>query len=123
MTLTCLRILAVATALACATASAAAAEAPAAVACGDRDGRDGRPPPDHDKARAALARGEVVPLRRVLEAVERQVPGDILKIELAPGADGALIYRLKILARDGRVVKQCLDARSGAFLSGCPEQH
>lgn len=96
-------------------ASAAVAAEPAA--CGEP-----RPRHDHEQARAALTRGEVVPLRRVLETVERQTPGDILKIELLPTPSGGLIYKLKVLARDGRVVKHCLDARSGAILAGCPER-
>jgi hypothetical protein len=113
MTLTHLRILAVAAAISC----AGAAHAAAPPTCGE----PGRPPHDHEQARAALTRGEVVPLRRVLETVERQTPGDILKIELLATPNGGLIYKLKILARDGRVVKHCVDARTGA-LTACPER-
>jgi hypothetical protein len=85
-------------------------------------GEPSRPPHDHEQARTALTRGEVVPLRRVLEAVERQSPGDILKIELLPAPSGGFFYKLKILARDGRVVKQCRDARTGAVLTTCPDR-
>lgn len=85
-------------------------------------GEPGRPPHDHEQARAALTRGEVIPLRRVLEAVERQSSGDILKIELLPAPAGGFFYKLKILARDGKVVKQCRDARTGAVLAACPER-
>lgn len=85
-------------------------------------GEPGKPAHDHEQARAALTRGEVIPLRRVLEAVERQSPGDILKIELAQAPSGAFLYKLKILGRDGKVVKQCRDARTAAVLADCPER-
>lgn len=114
MKLTLLRVAAIAGAL----SYAGAAYANPSPACGE----PGKPPHDHEQARAALTRGEVVPLRRVLETVERQSPGDILRVELQPTPAGGLVYRIKILARDGRVVKQCLDARSGAILASCPER-
>lgn len=116
MKLTHLRIVAAFAALGC--AGVAHATPPS---CGETGRDPSRPPIDHERARAALTRGEVLPLRRVLEAVERQTPGDILRVELAPTEAGPLIYKIKILTRDGRVVKQCLDARTAALLPACPE--
>ena len=114
MTLNPFRILAFAAALSC----AGVAHAASPPACGEQ----GRPPHDHEQARTALTRGEVVPLRRVLEAVERQSPGDVLRIELLPAPAGGFFYKLKILTRDGKVVKQCRDARTNAVLTTCPER-
>lgn len=112
MNLIHVRILAIAVALSC----AGVANASAPPNCGE----PGKPPPyDHERARAALTRGEVVPLRRVLEAVERQ--GDILKIELTSTETGAFVYKLKMLSRDGKISKRCVDARTGVLLPACPE--
>lgn len=70
---------------------------------------------DHDAARAALAQGAILPLPRVLAIAGREVPGDILKVELEDD-DGRLIYDLKILARNGRVREVEIDAKTGAVL-------
>ncbi|MGD2020700.1 MAG: peptidase M4, partial [Thiohalocapsa sp.] len=37
---------------------------------------------DHDRARAALERGEVLPLAEILASVTAQVPGDVVEVEL-----------------------------------------
>ncbi|MFV3126671.1 PepSY domain-containing protein [Niveispirillum sp. KHB5.9] len=68
---------------------------------------------DHDAAREALRRGEILPLIRILEIVGREQPGDILEIELE---DDPVSYEVKVLAPDGRVRKLVLDARTGAVL-------
>ena len=36
---------------------------------------------DHDRARQALEAGEVLPLRSILERVERDYPGQVLDVE------------------------------------------
>lgn len=114
MNLNPLRRVVIAAALGCAGLAHADAPPPACT-----EPHRTSPPYDHERARAALTRGEVVPLRRVLEAVERQ--GDILKIELQSTEAGAFVYKLKLLTRDGRVVKKCVDARTGALLAVCPD--
>lgn len=70
---------------------------------------------DHEAARAALARGEILPLPRILAIAAGRVPGDILEVELED-EHGRLIYDLKILAKNGRVREVEIDARSGAVL-------
>jgi uncharacterized membrane protein YkoI len=42
------------------------------------DGRSG----DHDRARQAVEAGEVLPLRTILERVERDYPGQVVEVEL-----------------------------------------
>jgi hypothetical protein len=37
---------------------------------------------DHDRARQALEAGEVLPLRTILERVEREYPGQVVDVEL-----------------------------------------
>lgn len=70
---------------------------------------------DHESARAALARGEILPLPRILTIATGKVPGDVLEVELED-EHGRLIYDLKILARNGRVREVEIDAKTGAVL-------
>jgi uncharacterized membrane protein YkoI len=79
---------------------------PAAVADGERD---------HDRARAALRAGEVLPLATILERVAQQQPGQVLDVELERD-DGHWIYELKLLQGSGALVKLKVDARDGRVL-------
>ncbi|WP_082560845.1 PepSY domain-containing protein [Caulobacter sp. Root487D2Y] len=70
---------------------------------------------DHDAARTALAKGQVLPLTRILAIAEQHAPGDVLKVELEDD-DGKLVYEVKVLGRNGRVRELDIDARTGAVL-------
>ncbi len=70
---------------------------------------------DHDRARAALVAGEVLPLDDVLQRVARQHPGHVLEVELER-EDGRWVYELKLLQGDGGVLKLEVDARDGTVL-------
>lgn len=70
---------------------------------------------DHDRARRALEAGEIMPLHSLLERVAREQPGQVLELELERD-DGRWIYELKLLRRDGVLLKLDVDARSGAVL-------
>lgn len=70
---------------------------------------------DHDDARAALARGEVLPLATVLDQVARSHPGDVMAVELE-SEDGRWVYELKLLLRDGRLGKIDVDATTGEVI-------
>ena len=70
---------------------------------------------DHDLARQALQSGQVLPLRTVLERLERQAPGQVLEVELEHES-GQWVYEVKVLQSDGRVVKLLLDARDARVL-------
>ena len=72
--------------------------------------------PDHDQARAAVQAGEVLPLRTLLERLEKSHPGQVLEVELERD-DGRWVYELKLLQAGGLLVKLKLDARSGDLLS------
>lgn len=71
---------------------------------------------DHERARRALERGEVLPLRAVLEQVERTQQGQVLKIEFERD-DGRYLYKIRLLHPDGRVAKLKVDAVDGRVLS------
>ena len=67
---------------------------------------------DHDRARAALRAGEVLPLHTVLERLQREQPGQVLEVEL-DREHGEWVYEIKLLRPDGRVVELKRDARTG----------
>ena len=70
---------------------------------------------EHEIARAALRRGEILPLTRILPIVQRRVPGDVIKIKLDDD-DKRIEYEVKVLTSNGRVIEVELDARTGRIL-------
>ena len=75
---------------------------------------------DHERARAAVKAGEVLPLRTVLDRLERTHPGQVLELELERD-DGRWIYEVKLLQTGGRLVKLKVDARSAEVLRVKPQ--
>ena len=72
-------------------------------------------PRDHDRARRALEAGEVMPLSRILDRVERDYPGRVLEVEL-DREDERWLYEIKLLQDGGRVLKLKIDARDASLL-------
>lgn len=70
---------------------------------------------DHERARRAVEAGEVLPLRTVLEQVERQYPGQVMEVELER-EDGRWVYEIKLLRTGGELLKLEIDARNGRVL-------
>tara|TARA_R110000787_G_scaffold9886_12_gene34206 strand:- start:317 stop:700 length:384 start_codon:yes stop_codon:yes gene_type:complete len=70
---------------------------------------------DHDRARRAVERGEILPLTDILRQTTRDYPGQLIEAELED-EDGEMIYELVIISEDGRVYKLYYDARNGALL-------
>ena len=70
---------------------------------------------DHERARRAVEQGRALPLRVVLEQVERQFQGRAVEVELER-EDGRLIYEIRLLQDSGQVVKLEVDAATGAVL-------
>jgi len=70
---------------------------------------------DHDRARAALQAGEVLPLHVVLERVAKDHPGNVLEVELER-EKGVWIYELKILQGGGSLLKLKVDAKTAAII-------
>ena len=74
---------------------------------------------DHDRARQALEAGEVLPLRTILERVEREYPGQVIDVELEREHENGLerwVYKIKLLRTGGALVKLKVDARTGAII-------
>lgn len=70
---------------------------------------------DHDRARQALLAGEILPLKTILERVERAQPGQVMEVELEQKSAG-WVYEVKLLQTEGRLLKLYVDARSGGIM-------
>ena len=72
--------------------------------------------PDHERARQALQAGEIMPLDKILAVVTQTHPGQILEVELdqerRPGGK-VWVYEVKGIASDGKIFKLKIDARTG----------
>lgn len=71
---------------------------------------------DHDRARRAVEAGEILPLRTVLERVERDYPGQIMEVELEQKGD-RWVYEVKVLRTGGALIKLKIDGRDGRLLN------
>ena len=71
---------------------------------------------DHERARRALQAGEVLPLKTILEKANAQFPGDLIEAELED-EHGRMVYELKLISPDGKVMKLHYDARDGSLIS------
>ena len=74
---------------------------------------------DHDRARQALEAGEVLPLRTILERVEREYPGQVIDVELEREHESGQerwVYRIKVLRSGGALIKLKVDARDGSIM-------
>ena len=76
---------------------------------------------DHDRARQAVEAGDVLPLRTILERVEREYPGRVMEVEL-DREKGEWVYEVKLLRKGGALMKLKIDARDGTLL-GFKEKH
>lgn len=70
---------------------------------------------DHERARQALARGEIMPLTKILEIAERAVGGRVIDVEFEEEA-GRFTYEIETFSAHGRLVKLSIDAKTGAIL-------
>lgn len=98
------------TLLVAAAVAAFAIPASTSFAYGDKDDRA-----DQQAASAALARGEILPIARVLQIATGRVPGDVLKVELEREKFG-FKYEVKILTGSGRVREVEIDAKTGRVI-------
>jgi uncharacterized membrane protein YkoI len=70
---------------------------------------DGR---DHDVARQAVERGEIKPLAEILQMVRDKLPGEIAGVKIERKG-GRLIYELRIVGAQGRLLEVHVDAVTG----------
>lgn len=76
----------------------------------------------HELARQALEQGRVLPLRAVLDKVERDYQGQALKVEFEQD-EGRFLYKIRLLQSDGRMVKLKVDAVDGKVLETKRKEH
>jgi len=70
---------------------------------------------DHDRARQAVEAGDILPLRAILERVERDYPGQVMEVELER-EKGEWVYEVKLLRKGGALMKLKILARDGAIV-------
>jgi uncharacterized membrane protein YkoI len=70
---------------------------------------------DHDRARQAVQAGEILPLKAILERLERSHPGQVMEVELEH-KEGRWIYELKVLRGGGSMARLMVDAHDGTVL-------
>jgi hypothetical protein len=70
---------------------------------------------DHDRARQAVEAGEVLPLKTIMERVERDYPGKVMEVELERHGE-RWIYEIKLLRAGGALVKVKIDGRTGEVM-------
>ena len=70
---------------------------------------------DHERARAAVQAGEIMPLTELLERLQRSHPGQVLELELEHEG-GRWIYEVRLLQADGQLLKLEFDARTARLL-------
>lgn len=70
---------------------------------------------DHELARQALQRKEILPLDEVLRAIRDRVPGEIVEIELEREQE-RWIYEVEIIDETGRMRDVLVDAKNAEIL-------
>lgn len=86
----------------------------AAPAFADRSGSgsSGHGGADHDRARSAVERDEILPLSVILPGLQERFGGRVIKLELEED-DGRYVYELKLITPEGRILELEVDAATG----------
>lgn len=67
---------------------------------------------DHDRARSAVEREEILPLSRIVPGLQQRYGGRVIKLELET-EDGRYLYELKLITPQGRIIEVEVDAATG----------
>jgi uncharacterized membrane protein YkoI len=70
---------------------------------------------DEDRARAAVQRGEILPLEQVLAALKSGVTGEISRVELEK-EHGIWVYEIKVISPRGQMMEVHIDAKTGKLI-------
>lgn len=70
---------------------------------------------DHDRARRAVEEGRILPLKEILARAQGAYPGQVIEAELED-EDGMVVYEIKMLTADGRLMKLSYNAATGELL-------
>ncbi|MBZ8133050.1 PepSY domain-containing protein [Afifella sp. IM 167] len=77
---------------------------------------------DHDRAREALSRGEVLSLADILPAIEKRYEARMLEVDLEE-KHGTYVYELELIRPDGKILEILVDAATGEVLRDRPHGH
>jgi uncharacterized membrane protein YkoI len=70
---------------------------------------------DHERARQALERREVLPLAEILAAVRPRIDGEIVGTEFER-EDATWVYEIKYIDRAGRMIELYVDAKTAQII-------
>jgi uncharacterized membrane protein YkoI len=70
---------------------------------------------DHERARDAVRRGEILSLDEILRRLELRSGEQLLEVEIERD-DGLWIYEIELIGADGRVRELEVDARDGRIV-------
>jgi len=70
---------------------------------------------DHERARQAVKRGEVLPLDVMVDRLSRIAPGKLIDVEFERD-DGRWVYEFTVLQADGVIREIEMDARTARVL-------
>jgi uncharacterized membrane protein YkoI len=70
---------------------------------------------DHERARTALERGEILPLLTILERLAPVIDGDIVETELERD-EGRWVYEIAYIDGSGRLIEIEIDAADATIL-------
>lgn len=76
---------------------------------GDKQAEKARKKQAQQEAFAAMQRGEILPLTKILAIAQSKVPGEVVEVEFKGGP----VYEVKLLTASGRLREVVLDARNG----------
>lgn len=71
---------------------------------------------DHELARQALQQGKVLPLRTVLDKVEKEYSGQVVELEFE-AEHGEFVYEIRLLQANGTLLKIKMNAVDGSVIS------
>lgn len=71
---------------------------------------------DQQAATQALAAGEVMPLRAVLDTIKTAYPGQVMNVAFEREPE-LWVYKIRLLQDDGRLLKLKVDARTGKVIA------
>lgn len=71
---------------------------------------------DQDDASRAVTQGEILPITKILQQLERRVPGKVVGVTLERN-DTVWIYEFSVMDSKGGLFKTYVDAKSGKEVS------
>ncbi len=70
---------------------------------------------DHDRAREARERGEILPLQEIIGLMRKRVDGRIAEVKIEREKD-LWVYEIRVIDQRGRLIEVDLDAKTGRIL-------